>query len=165
MLSVRGRTRPKLRIRGDNVPTVDVFITCCGEDVDVVLDTARAACAVDYPQERFRVVILDNGKDAELEKSCNDLTANEYPNLYYHARIKIKGVPHHFKAGNLTGGTNLVMKLEGGEAEYIAALDADMIPEPDWLRAIIAHMVHDPKMALVCPPQVSNSNIVHPQQY
>ncbi|KAH6662095.1 nucleotide-diphospho-sugar transferase [Halenospora varia] len=153
MLSIRGRSRPKLRIRGEDVPTVDVFITCCGEDVDIVLDTTRAACAVDYPQERFRVVILDDGKDAELEKACNNLSI-EYPNLFYHARIKIKGVPHHFKAGNLTGGTDFVTKLDGGEGEYIAALDADMIPEPDWLRAIIAHMVIDPKMALVCPPQL-----------
>jgi hypothetical protein len=101
MLSIRGRTRPKLRIRGEDVPTVDVFITCCGEDVDVVLNTTRAACAVDYPQERFRVVVLDDGKDAELEKACKNLTATEYPNLYYHARIKIKGVPHHSKAGKL----------------------------------------------------------------
>lgn len=156
MLSVRGRTRPKLRIRGDGVPTVDVFITCCGEDVDVVLDTTRAACAIDYPQERFRVVVLDDGKDAELQKACEDLNA-EYPNLFYHARIKIKGVPHHFKAGNLTGGTDFVTKLENGAGEYIAALDADMIPEADWLRAIIPHMVQDDKMALVCPPQVSLS--------
>jgi cellulose synthase/poly-beta-1,6-N-acetylglucosamine synthase-like glycosyltransferase len=136
------------------VPTVDVFITCCKEDVDVVLDTTRAACAIDYPQERFRVVVLDDGKDAELEKAVKNLS-QEYSNLYYHARIKIKGIPHHFKAGNLTGGTEFVTKLPGGEGEFIAALDADMIPEPDWLRAIIAHMVNDSEMALVCPPQVS----------
>ncbi|TVY83419.1 Cellulose synthase catalytic subunit [UDP-forming] [Lachnellula suecica] len=153
MLSIRGRSRPKLRIRGDDVPTVDVFITCCGEDVDIVLDTARAACVVDYPQDRFRVVVLDDGKDAELEKAIDDLNA-QFPNLYYHARIKIKGKPHHFKAGNLTGGTDFVTTLEGGPGEFMAPLDADMIPEPDWLRAIIAHMVNDPKMALVCPPQL-----------
>jgi cellulose synthase/poly-beta-1,6-N-acetylglucosamine synthase-like glycosyltransferase len=154
MLSIRGRRRPKLRLVGKNVPTVDVFITCCKEDVDTVLDTTRAACAVDYPQDRFRVVVLDDGKDAELEKAIEDLS-QEYPNLYYHARIKIKGVPHHFKAGNLTGGTHFVTRVDGGEGEFIAALDADMIPEPDWLRAIIAHMVNDSEMALVCPPQVS----------
>ncbi|KAG4027879.1 hypothetical protein MFRU_026g00600 [Monilinia fructicola] len=153
MLSIRGRSRPKIRLRGDTVPTVDAFITCCGEDVDVVMDTTRAAAAGDYPQDRFRVVVLDDGKDPELEKAVNDLSL-EYPNVYYHARIKIKGVPHHFKAGNLTGGTNFVLDLEGGEAEFIAPLDADMIPEPDWLRAIIAHMVIDDKMALVCPPQL-----------
>jgi cellulose synthase/poly-beta-1,6-N-acetylglucosamine synthase-like glycosyltransferase len=153
MLSIRGRSRPKLRIRGDDVPTVDVFVTCCKEDVDIVIDTTRAAAAIDYPQDRFRVVVLDDGKDEELEKAVNDLSLT-YPNVYYHARIKIKGVPHHFKAGNLTGGTEYVTKLPGGEGEYIAALDADMIPEPDWLRAIIAHFINDDKMALVCPPQV-----------
>jgi cellulose synthase/poly-beta-1,6-N-acetylglucosamine synthase-like glycosyltransferase len=154
MLSIRGRRRPKLRIRGNQVPTVDIFVTCCKEDVDVVLDTTRAACAVEYPQDRFRVVVLDDGEDPKLEKAIKDLSL-EYPNLYYHARIKVKGVPHHFKAGNLTGGTNFVTKLDGGEGEFIAALDADMIPEPEWLRAIIAHLVIEPEMALVCPPQVS----------
>lgn len=154
MLSIRGRSRPKLRIRGNDVPTVDVFVTCCKEDVDIVLDTTRAAAAVDYPQDRFRVVVLDDGKDAELEKAIEDLR-DEYPNVFYHARIKIKGKPHHFKAGNLTGGTERVSQLENGHAEFIAALDADMIPERDWLRAIIAHMVNDEKMGLVCPPQVS----------
>ncbi len=154
MLSIRGRRRPKLRIRGDDVPTVDVFITCCKEDIDIVLDTTRAAAAVDYPQDRFRVVVLDDGKDEDLQAAIEALSL-EYPNVYYHARVKVKGVPHHFKAGNLTGGTDHVTKLDGGKAEFIAALDADMIPERDWLRAIIAHMVNDPKMALVCPPQVN----------
>jgi len=153
MLSIRGRRRPKLRLTGDNVPTVDVFITCCGEDLDVVLDTTRAACAVEYPSARFRVVVLDDGKDCQLEKAIEALS-QDYPNLHYHSRIKIKGVPHHFKAGNLTGGTDFVTKIDGGGGEFIAALDADMIPESDWLRAIIAHMVNDPDMALVCPPQV-----------
>ncbi|RDW76064.1 hypothetical protein BP5796_06885 [Coleophoma crateriformis] len=153
MLSIRGRSRPRLRLVGDDCPTIDVFITCCGEDVDVVLDTTRAACAVDYPKDRFRVVVLDDGKDENLQAAVENLSS-EYPNCYYYARIKIKGVPHHFKAGNLTGGTDLSTKLPGGCGEYIAALDADMIPEPDWLRAIVPHLIQDDKMALVCPPQL-----------
>lgn len=153
MLSIRPRNRPKLRLRGDNAPTVDVFITCCKEDIDVVLDTTRAACATDYPEDRFRVVLLDDGKDRALEKAVEDLRL-EYPNLYYHSRLKVKGAPHHFKAGNLSDGTNFVTKLDGGEGEYIAALDADMIPDPDWLRALIGHVVKDGRLALVCLPQV-----------
>jgi cellulose synthase/poly-beta-1,6-N-acetylglucosamine synthase-like glycosyltransferase len=153
MLSIRPRHRAKLRLRGENVPKVDVFITCCGEDIDVVLDTVRATCATDYQQGRFRVVILDDGKDKGLEKAIADLQL-EYPDLYYHSRLKIKGVPHHFKAGNLSDGMHFVTKLDGGAGEYIAALDADMIPEPDWLRALLGHVVRDDRMALVCLPQV-----------
>lgn len=153
LLHIKGRSRPKLRLVGDIVPTVDVFVTCCKEDVDVVLDTTRAAATVDYPADRFRVVVLDDGADPELKEAIENL-GREYPNVYYFARIKIKGVPHHAKAGNLIGGTEFVTKLPGGCGEHIAALDADMIPEPDWLRSIMAHMVADPKMALVCPPQV-----------
>lgn len=150
---IKGRKREKLRIIGDVAPTVDVFITTCGEDVDVVIDTLRAAATVDYPPSQFRVIILDDAGSAELYKAVKDV-AELYPNVYYHARTKIKGAPHHFKAGNLNGGLALVDSLEEGGGEYIAALDADMIPEPDWLRAIVAHMVVDDKLALSCPPQL-----------
>ena len=107
---------------------------------------------MDYPQDRFRVVVLDDGGDSELKQAVDDLARDQYGNLYYFARIKT--VPHHAKAGNLIGGTNFVASLDGGPGEYIAALDADMIPESDWLRAVVAHAVNDDLMALVCPPQL-----------
>ncbi len=119
-----------------------------------MLDTTRAACAVDYPTDRFRVIVLDDGGDKELAKAVTDLQ-EQYPNVYYSARVKIKGVPHHYKAGNLNHGLDYVTHMKGGAGEYMAALDADMIPEPAWLRTIMAHLVIDPKLALSCPPQVS----------
>ncbi|KAL2694772.1 hypothetical protein Neosp_001359 [[Neocosmospora] mangrovei] len=153
MWSMKKRQRPKLRLTGNDVPTVDAFITCCGEDDDLVMDTVRAACDLDYPRDRFRVVILDDGKSAGLEAQCAKL-ALTYPNLYYMARIKVPGQPHHFKAGNLNYGLDQVHLLPGGAGQFMAALDADMIPERDWLRAVLPHLVVDPKMALACPPQL-----------
>ncbi|KAF1348178.1 nucleotide-diphospho-sugar transferase [Delphinella strobiligena] len=153
LLGFRGRKRPQLRLEGQAAPTIDAFITCCKEDVDVVLDTARAACDNDYPTDRFRVIVLDDGADPELKKGMEDLSY-QYPNAYYFARVKVKGQPHHAKAGNLIGGTDFVTKLPGGPGEFIAALDADMIPERDWLRALIPHLLRDPLMALACPPQL-----------
>jgi len=99
------------------------------------------------------VVVLDDGADADLQKAVEDLR-EQHPNLYYHARVKTKGVPHHAKAGNLIGGTAMVTKLDGGPGEFIAALDADMIPQPEWLRAIVAHAIQDQLVSLVCPPQL-----------
>ncbi|OAA54360.1 glycosyl transferase, family 2 [Niveomyces insectorum RCEF 264] len=153
VMSIRKRKRSKLRLMGDEVPSVDVFITCCKEDDDVVLDTVRATCDLDYPRDRFRVIVLDDGKVETLGKAVENLSAT-YPNLYYIARPKYPGVPHHFKAGNLNHGLNAVYAFPGGAGEYMAALDADMIPERQWLRAVLPHLVADPKMALACPPQL-----------
>lgn len=152
---LKKRNRPKLRLlgNGNDVPTVDVFITCCGEEDDLVMDTARAACDLDYPMERFRVLILDDGKSDELKNQVLELSSM-YPNLYYKRRPKFPGVPHHFKAGNLNYGLDEVHNMPGGAGEFMAALDADMIPEQEWLRAILPHLLIDDKMALACPPQL-----------
>lgn len=106
-------------------------------------------------------MVLDDGGDPGLKKAVEDLCREQFGNLLYFARIKTK--PHHAKAGNLIGGTDYVTTLDGGPGEFIAALDADMIPEPDWLRAIVAHAIKDSKMALVCPPQLFY-NIPHNDQ-
>lgn len=150
---LKKRHRPKLRVVGNEVPTVDVFITCCGEDDDLVLDTVRAALDLDYPQDRFRVLLLDDGKSDQLSKVLEEMRET-FPNAYYVRRPKFPGVPHHFKAGNLNYGLDFVHTLPGGAGEYMAALDADMIPEQAWLRAVLPHLLIDEKMGLACPPQL-----------
>jgi hypothetical protein len=149
------RKRPKLRLIGDNVPSVDVIITCCGEDDDLVMDTAKAACNIDYPRERFRVIICDDGKSKSLQELTERTALTQFDNLYYRSRPKYPGVPHHFKAGNLNDALEETARLPGGAANFLAALDADMIPMKDWLRALLPHMLQDPKCSMACPPQVS----------
>ncbi|KAH0837680.1 hypothetical protein AYO21_09247 [Fonsecaea monophora] len=148
------RKRPKLRLVGDNVPSVDVVITCCREEDDLILDTAKAACNIDYPSERFRVMVCDDGKSESLRNLVEKLALTQYPNLYYRSRPKYPGVPHHFKAGNLNDAIEETKKLPGGAANFLAALDADMIPMKDWLRALLPHMLQDPKCSMACPPQL-----------
>jgi hypothetical protein len=126
MMALKKRGRAKLRLIGNECPTVDVFITCCGEEDEVVLDTVRGALDQDYPMERFRVIVLDDGQSATLEDSCNQIAMTN-PNLYYMAREKIPGKPHHFKAGNLNYGLDQVHTLPGGASQFMAALDADMV--------------------------------------
>jgi len=148
---IKSRVRQKLRLLGPEVPSVDVVVTCCGEDHDVILDTLRAAADVDYPTDRFKVILLDDGHDSALETAVTHLK-ERIPNLYYRSREKIPGVPHNFKAGNLNYALEETANMKAGT--YFAALDADMIPEKDWLRAIIAPLIVDDRLALVCPPQV-----------
>ena len=132
---------------------MDVFITCAGEDINIVFNTIRAACASDYPSHLFRVIVLDDAGSAELAHLVTKLQQIR-GNVYYTARIK--GESHHFKAGNLNHGLDFVKTLPGGPAEYVAPLDADMIPHATWLRALLPHVLRDPVVALAQCPQVSH---------
>lgn len=144
--------RPRLRLLGEhNLPSVDVLIPTCGEPLDVVKDTVRAALALDYPLHRFRVIVTDDGRDPELRdwvagKNCRY--------LHYTSRPK-KGCSG-YKAGNLNHAIKFSETLSGGPGEYVAGLDADMIPEKRWLRAVLPHLILDPQVGVACPPQVKH---------
>lgn len=42
-------------------PTVDVFLTCYNEPIDIIEKTTRAALALDYPLDKLQVYVLDDG--------------------------------------------------------------------------------------------------------
>lgn len=143
------RRHPRLCLLGDNVPSVDVFVTVCDEKFDIVRDTVMAALNVDYPHQRFRVVVTDDGNSAKLRTWVHETMA-DYCNLFYHARTQKGG----WKAGNLNYAIQYTDSLLGGAAECVAGLDADMIPEPQWLRTVTAHLMKNTNMGMVCPTQV-----------
>ncbi|KAH8647548.1 nucleotide-diphospho-sugar transferase [Tricladium varicosporioides] len=147
--AILGKWRPRLRILGSNVPSVDILIPVCKEPLDLIQDTVRATLHLDYPQNRYRVIVTDDGKSALL-KSWVEQLARRYPSLYYTSRDS-KG---DWKAGNLNHAIKFAESLPGGRAEYLAGLDADMIPERKWLRAVVPHMLQNPKAGVVCPAQL-----------
>lgn len=150
------RLRPCYRLVGSSAPTVDVFIPCCREPNDVIIDTVAAALAQDYPPQQFRVFLLDDGHDEKLREELQRLSKKSAeingPQVRYLSRKLDAGVRSYFKAGNLQFG--IERSMSWGGSEYIASLDSDMIPEPDWLRRMIPHLVLDDQIALACPPQV-----------
>ncbi|MEN8446450.1 MAG: cellulose synthase, partial [Cyanobacteria bacterium J06555_13] len=54
-------------------PTVDVFIACYNEPVEMVQETARAALAMDYPAEKLRVYVLDDGNTPAMRTMAEQL--------------------------------------------------------------------------------------------
>ncbi|KAF1985252.1 glycosyltransferase family 2 protein [Aulographum hederae CBS 113979] len=141
------RRQQKLLI-GMDVPTIDISITCCGEPLDVALDTIQAVCNLEYPTDRYRVYILDDGNNSQLKARVTDLGL-VYPYLHYAARGK--EVKTHSKAANLNFGMTLTGKDK--PSEYMAVLDVDMIPEPKWLRKLLPHILEDPQTVMANPPQ------------
>ncbi|KAL8965542.1 MAG: hypothetical protein Q9183_003797 [Haloplaca sp. 2 TL-2023] len=160
LFSLDGTTaRPNLRLSADVAPSVDILITCCGESVDIILDTAVAAATQDYPADSLRVFVLDDGQDAELAHAVKMLKERKIDQhvapIIYLARKKEVGVRSYFKAGNINFGIKESKRMGG--SELFAGLDADMIPERDWLRKSVPHLLLNYKLAMtVCPQAYYN---------
>ncbi|CAD0032288.1 unnamed protein product [Aureobasidium pullulans] len=141
-LCTNPRLRPRLRLIGQSVPRADVIVTTCGEEIDVVMDTVRAACDLDYPADRYRVLIADDAANPDLEMQIAALATKTPVTLLYYAR-QIKG---GMKAGNMNSALNYLHSLGG--AEYCTFCDVDMVFEPEFLRATLPLLVSDDEVGV-----------------
>ncbi|KAJ5383168.1 hypothetical protein N7517_001079 [Penicillium concentricum] len=154
-LSLAATTTPphqtnRKRLRSnENLPRVDVLVTCCGEPVEIILDTVRAACAMDYPASRFRVRLLDDGASSDLRDEIAKLTT-KWTHLSYHTRGKQSG-QSFAKAGNLNYA--LFSLQTEDPPEFCTVVDADSILMPEFLRATLPHLLEDPEAALLTTRQ------------
>ncbi|MGS4990249.1 UDP-forming cellulose synthase catalytic subunit [Roseibium sp. RP-7] len=137
-----------------DAPTVDVFIPSYNEDPGLVACTIAAAKNMDYPKDKFRVFLLDDGatlqklnstdqkaalaayeRSQEFKRICEDLGAT------YLARERNE----HAKAGNLNYG------LSRSEGDLVVVFDADHAPSREFLRETVAYF-KDPELFLVQTP-------------
>ena len=132
------------------MPTVDVLLPCCGEELDVILDTIKACTNSDYPHDRFRVFVLDDGKAEKVAQAVEDVQSSSPVETIYGTREKNN---KWLKAVNLNFGLQLADKTARGSSDYVAVLDIDMIPEPAWLRAIVPHLLQYEQLGMVSAPQ------------
>ncbi|KAI4093575.1 MAG: hypothetical protein LQ344_002802 [Seirophora lacunosa] len=151
-LSAMGKAKqqPPLRLTDDICPSVDILVTYCAEEVDVLMDTVRAAASVDYPKDRFRIIVLDDSVSADIKTEIQKI-ATVFKNVFYSTRGSRPKT--HTRAGNLNHGLKYVSTLPGGSSDLLTVLDVDMIPSPHWLRALVPHLLTDPKIAMANPPQ------------
>ena len=57
----------------DELPSVDIFITCYNEPTEIVEQTTRAALAIDYPVTKLHVYILDDGNSPAMRSMAEKL--------------------------------------------------------------------------------------------
>jgi len=101
IMAIKPAVREKRYLVGDDVPNIDVLITACNEDPAVIMDTVRAACVLDYPADRYRIFVCDDGASTALRNAIESY-AVQFPQLHYTARVK--GAVADYKAGNLNHG-------------------------------------------------------------
>jgi cellulose synthase (UDP-forming) len=142
-------------VPSEELPTVDVFVPTYNEPYEIVTDTVMSAMMFEYPRERFRVHILDDGgsdqkcNDKNLEKAKNAqsrrvefLEFAERTGANYLTRAKNL----HAKAGNM----NSALKVTNGDLVLI--LDCDHIPTRDFLQNTVGWFMKVPRMFLVQTP-------------
>ncbi|HDR8906730.1 TPA: UDP-forming cellulose synthase catalytic subunit [Burkholderia multivorans] len=120
----------------DTWPSVDIYIPTYNEPLSVVKPTVFAAQSVDWPTDKLRVYLLDDGRRPEFAAFARDagigyLTRDD--NL-------------HAKAGNIN---RALPKTHG---EYIAIFDCDHVPTRSFLQTTMGEFLRDPKCALVQTP-------------
>ncbi|WP_442969215.1 UDP-forming cellulose synthase catalytic subunit [Pseudomonas sp. Q1-7] len=117
-------------------PTVDLYIPTYNEPLDIIKLTAFAAQAIDWPKDRLKVYVLDDGRREEFRAFCASAGIGYI----------VRPDNSHAKAGNL----NFALKQTGGE--YIAIFDADHVPTRSFLQIGMGWFLKDPKLALLQTP-------------
>ena len=125
-------------ISPDSAPTVDIYLPCCKEPLEILENTYQYVQKLKYPEGRLKVHVLDDGGMEEVRALAtrygfNYICRNDRP------RLK--------KAGNLRWA------FARTDGEFFVIYDADFCPRDDYLLEIIPRMKEDSKIAIIQTPQ------------
>ncbi|MBM3468512.1 MAG: glycosyltransferase [Alphaproteobacteria bacterium] len=120
----------------EELPTVDVFLPTYNEGIEVIERSILGCLHLDWPKNKLKVWVLDDGKREWVRQFCEEVGAG------YISRKEWV----HAKAGNL----NHAFEMTNGD--FIAVFDADFVPFRNFLYRTVGFFV-DPKVAILQTPQ------------
>ncbi len=118
-----------------DLPVVDVMIATYNESAEVLEKTIIGAVNLDWPRDRLRVWVLDDGRRPWLEALAHELGAG------YMTRPDNL----HAKAGNINAG---ISRTSGA---FFLVLDADFVPQRGFLFRSVGFF-QDPQIGIVQIP-------------
>jgi len=125
---------------GIRLPMVTVQLPLYNE-IYVAERLIAAVCALDYPRELLEIQLLDDSTDDTTALVARLVAAQQAEGCRIsHLRREERS---GYKAGALRDG----LDVAGGE--FIAIFDADFLPERDFLRRVIPHLLADPGLGMV----------------
>ena len=122
-----------------DLPRVTIQLPLFNEST-VAARLLEAVAKMDYPSDKLEIQVLDDSTDetqALVRAKVAELRGRGVDAVYLH-RVDRVG----YKAGALDAG------LKVAKGELVAVFDADFIPQPSFLRAIVGHF-EDPTVAMV----------------
>lgn len=128
----------------DNNPSVDIFLPIAGEPVSLVRETWEAVAKLNY--DNYKVYVLEDKVDLNARKLAKDLGFNylSRPNKGY---LK--------KAGNMEYG------YDNSDGEFIVVLDADFVPDLDFIQETIPYFENKHIGLLQTPQYFETSDRIH----
>jgi cellulose synthase (UDP-forming) len=120
----------------DKWPSVDIFIPSYNEPLSIVKTTLFAAQGLDWPVDKLKIYLLDDGHRPEFKAFAEEAGVD------YFSRENNR----HFKAGNLNSA---LMQTAG---EYVAIFDCDHIPTRSFLQIAMGWFLRDAKLAMLQTP-------------
>ena len=137
------------------LPTVDVLIPTYNEEPDLLEVTVLSALDMEYPKDKLKVYLLDDGG---TDQRCGSEDP-EFAAAARHRRLELQSLCNRWgalyitreknvgsKAGNINNG------LEFSQGELVVIFDADHAPTSDFLQNTVGWFLHDPKLFLVQTP-------------
>ena len=134
-------------------PTVDIFVPTYSEDPEIVRLTVAAATQIDYPKDRLRIYICDDG--GTLAKRAHEEKGLEA----WQRRYRLKEIAAEMGVQYITRETNRSAKagnlnhaLVNSRGEFILFLDCDHVPTSEILQRTLGYFLVDSKVFLVQTP-------------
>lgn len=120
----------------DEWPVVDVFIPTYNEPLEVVKPTVLAAMNMDWPADKFRVAILDDGKRPEFREFAEQAGCGYF----------VRPTNEHAKAGNINNA------LKQTDGELVVIFDCDHVPTRSFLQMSAGWFLADKQLAMLQTP-------------
>ncbi|MFD1625569.1 UDP-forming cellulose synthase catalytic subunit [Azospirillum griseum] len=150
-------TREPVEPTGDPAfwPTVDVYIPSYNEEPELLETTLAAAVSIDYPRDKLRVYLLDDGGTDQKLAHPNPASAAEARERRatltalcerLHVTYMTRPRNEHAKAGNI----NHAFHQTNGDLMLI--LDADHVPTSGILKATVGFFQQNARLFLVQTP-------------
>ena len=156
-VNIRPVNRPAAPLPADPAlwPTVDVLVPSYNEDAELLRVTLTAATQIDYPADKRRVCLLDDGG---TDQKCNDADPEKAASARAR-RAELQalclelGVTYFTRARNVSAKAgNINSALPQTDGDLVLILDADHVPTQDILKVTAGHFLRDPDLFMVQTP-------------
>ena len=131
-------------------PLVGVIVPTVDEPVDMVAATIRSIIDQDWPTDRLRIVVSDDGQRDEMYERIAVMSADLPDGVLAYHRPPPRGSDQRYgesKAGNLNSA---IIQLNARRCDYIETRDADdLVGCSNFLRSTIGHMMSDDRIGYV----------------